>query len=95
MLQGRRQIDIKEQLGSLTEVNIKIRLPKALIDYINEVEVEQHRCVKDLDQYCSEEVMRVMASHLDNAEDTVLKNYTIPSGLAGYDDEIMEVYYGW
>ena len=34
--------DILNRLGPLTEVNIKIRLPKALIDYINEVEVEQH-----------------------------------------------------
>jgi hypothetical protein len=28
----------------------------------------------------------------EEEEDTVLKNYTIPSGLAGYEDEIMEVY---
>jgi hypothetical protein len=39
----------------------------------------------------SEEVLRVMLTHLDNDEDTVLRNYTIPRGLqTHYDDEIME-----
>jgi hypothetical protein len=44
----------------------------------------------------SEEVLRVMLTHLDNDEDTVLRNYTIPRGLqTHYDDEIMEKYCGW
>lgn len=36
-----------------------------------------------------------MISHLDEPEDTDLQNHTIPRALAHYDDEIMEVYYGW
>ena len=32
---------------------------------------------------------------VDEPEDTVLSNYTIPRSLGQYDNEIMEVYYGW
>lgn len=92
--QDRKQ-DILNRLGPLTEVSIKIRLPKALIDHVNEVEMKKDKDLKDLDQYCSEEVIRVMISHLDEPEDTVLRNYTIPRSLAHYDNEIMEVYCGW
>ena len=55
----------------------------------------KHNCVNDLDQYCSEEVTRVIISRLDEPDDTDLQNYTIPRALARYDDEIMEVYCGW
>ncbi|HKG86679.1 MAG TPA: hypothetical protein VKA95_00020 [Nitrososphaeraceae archaeon] len=93
--QKQRQEDIVKQLGPLKEVDNKIKLPEALIDYINEIEVGKYRRVKDLGQYCSEEVTRVMTSHLD-IEDAILKNYTIPNGLqTHYYDEIMKKYYGW
>jgi hypothetical protein len=60
------------------------------------VVIGENEEVNDLDQYCSEEVLRVMLTHLDNDEDTVLRNYTIPSGLqTHYDDEIIEKYCGW
>jgi hypothetical protein len=56
----------------------------------------ENKEVKDLDQYCSEEVLRMMTVHLDNPESTVLKNYTIPSGLqTHYYNEIMEAYCRW
>jgi hypothetical protein len=31
-----------------TMITVKIKLPRALIDYINEIEVEKYRNVKDL-----------------------------------------------
>jgi hypothetical protein len=37
-----------------------------------------------------------MLTHLDNNEDTVLRNYTIPKALdTYYHREIMEKYCGW
>jgi hypothetical protein len=87
--------DITKQLGPLKEVNIKVKLPEALIDYINEVVIGENKEVKDLDQYCSEEVLRMMTIHLDNDEDTFLENYTIPRGLqTHYYKEIMNAYMG-
>ncbi len=87
---------IVKQLGPLKEVDIKIKLPEALIDYINEIELEKYRNVKDMGEYCSEEVTRIMTTHLDNDEPTVVKNYTIPKGLqTHYYNEIMEAYCGW
>jgi hypothetical protein len=39
--------DIMKQLGPITEINIKIKLPQAFVDYINE------NTMTDLSQYCS------------------------------------------
>jgi hypothetical protein len=80
--------DIMKQLGPLTETNIKIKLPQAFVDYINE------NTNQDLSQYCSEEVTLSMIAHLDGGEDIVLKNYTIPRAIAFRDNEIMNAYMG-
>jgi hypothetical protein len=96
MTQQKEKQDIVKQLGLLKVVDIKIKLPEALVDYIQEVIIGENKQDKDSDQYCSEEVLRVTLTHLDNVEDTVLRNYTIPSCLqTHYDDEIMEKYCGW
>jgi hypothetical protein len=42
--------DIVKQLGPLKEIDIKIKLPEALVDYINEVVIGKNKEVKDLDQ---------------------------------------------
>jgi hypothetical protein len=96
MLKQKQNQDNVKQLGPLKEIDIKIKLPEALVDYINEVVIGENKEVEDLDQYCSEEVIRVMLTHLDNNEDTVLRNYTIPKALdTYYHREIMEKYCGW
>jgi hypothetical protein len=95
MSKQKEKQDITKQLGPLKEVDIKVKLPEALIDYINEIEVEKYKNVKDLGQYCSEQVIMIMTTHLDNPEDTVVKNYTIPKCFQYYYDEIMEAYCGW
>jgi hypothetical protein len=40
--------NVVKQLGPSKEVDTKIRLPETLIDYINEIEVEKDKHVKDL-----------------------------------------------
>jgi hypothetical protein len=78
-----------KQLGPIAEINIKVKLPQAFLDYINEIEKE------DLGKYCSEEVIVSMIAHLDGGEDIVLKKYTIPRGVAFLYNEIMHTYAGW
>jgi hypothetical protein len=54
MLKQKQNQDIVKQLGPLKEIDIKIKLPEALVDYINEVVIGENKEVEDLDQYCSE-----------------------------------------
>jgi hypothetical protein len=85
---GGPEQDIMKQLGPLTEINMKIKLPKAFVDYINE------KTMTEIGQYCSEEITLSMIAHLDGGEDIVLKNYTIPKAIAYRDNEIMNAYLG-
>jgi hypothetical protein len=57
--------DIMKQLGPITEINIKVKLPRAFLDYINEIEKA------DLGEYCSEEVIAAMIAHLDGPKNIV------------------------
>jgi hypothetical protein len=89
MIQNQRQTqDIRKQLGPITETNVKIKLPQAFVDYINE------NTTTDLSQYCSEEVITAMIAHLDGGGDIVLKNYTIPRAIAFRYNDIMNAYMG-
>jgi hypothetical protein len=53
MTQQKKKQDIVKQLGLLKVVDIKIKLPEALVDYIQEVVIGENKQVKELDQYCS------------------------------------------
>jgi hypothetical protein len=60
-------------------------LPSAIVDYIATKEN------KTLDEYCNEELLQAMITHLDGEEDIVQRNYTIPRCLAYLNDEIMDL----
>jgi hypothetical protein len=80
--------DIIKQLGPITETDIKIKLPRAFVDYINE------KTTTEIGQYCSEEVTAAMIAHLDGGEEIALRNYTIPRAIAFRYNEIMNAYMG-
>ena len=56
--------------------------------------MEEHKDVRDLGSILIEEITRVTVSYLDEPEDIVLRNYTIPCGLSQHEDVIMEVFMG-
>ncbi len=77
---------IAEQLGPIAQVDVKLSMPLAFLEYIKEVAIRKNREADTLDQYCSEEMIRAMIAHLDNDEDIVLKNHTIPKCIAFLDE---------
>ena len=83
---------ITKQLGPIAQVDVKISLPLAFLEYINEVAIRKNREAETLDQYCSEEMIRAMIAHLDNDKDTVLNSHTIPRCIAFLDKEILDHY---
>ena len=42
--------DIAEQLGPITEFHMKMRLPQAFVDYVEEVAVKQNREAASLEE---------------------------------------------
>jgi hypothetical protein len=78
--------NIVKQLGPTVEVNVKLKLPSAIVDYIATKEK------RTLGKYCNEMLLQIMISHLDEEEDIVLRNYTIPRCLAYLNDEILAHY---
>ncbi|HEY9386737.1 MAG TPA: hypothetical protein VIP70_06840 [Nitrososphaeraceae archaeon] len=70
--------EITEQLGPITEFHMKMRLPQAFVDYIEEVAIKQNREAASLEEYCNQEFLAGLIAYLDNEEERVLKNYTIP-----------------
>jgi hypothetical protein len=63
--------DFVKTLGPLTSVNVDIKLPRAFIDYINEVAIKLGEC-------CSRDLLRIMIADLDEGKDVALEKYTIP-----------------
>lgn len=84
--------DITEQLGPITEFHVKMRLPQAFVDYVEEVAIKQNREAASLEEYCNQEFLAGLIAYLDNEEERVLKNYTIPKFIALQYDEIMDTY---
>lgn len=60
--------NIIKQLGPIVEVDVKLKLPSAFVEYINEVAIKQNNEAKDLDEYCNE-VLLGMITHLDGSQD--------------------------
>lgn len=83
---------ITKQLGPIAQVDVKLSLPLAFVEYINEIAIRKNREAETLDQYCSEEMIRAMIAHLDNDKDVVPKNHTIPKCIAFLDKEILDHY---
>jgi hypothetical protein len=75
-------------------VNVDIKLPKAFIDYINEVAIKQNKWCKNLDECFSRDLLRIMIADLDKDKDIPLEKYTIPKCIAYYFSGIMDAY-GW
>jgi hypothetical protein len=86
--------DFAKTLGPLTTVNVDIKLPKAFIDYINEVAIKQNKWYKNLGECCSEDLLRIMIADLDKDKNIPLEKYTIPRCIGYYFSEIMDAY-GW
>lgn len=84
--------EITEQLGQITEFHMKMRLPQAFVDYVEEVAIEQNREAASLEEYCNQEFLAGLIAYLDNEEERVLKNYTIPKFIALQYDVIMDTY---
>lgn len=84
--------DITEQLGPITEFHMKMRLPQAFVDYVEEVAIKQNREAASLEEYCNQEFLAGLIAYLDNEEERVLKNYTIPTFIALQYEEIMDTY---
>ena len=51
--------DITEQLGPITEFHMKMRLPQAFVDYVEEVAIKQNREAASLEEYCNRVFSRV------------------------------------
>jgi hypothetical protein len=83
---------LTKQLGPIAQVDVKISLPLAFLEYIKEIAIRKNREADTLDQYCSEEIIRAMIAHLDNDKDIVLRNHTIPKCIAFLDKEILDHY---
>jgi predicted Ser/Thr protein kinase len=81
-------MDLVNQLGPAVQVNVKLRMPAAFLEYIQEVARE------DLDNFCSHEIVRAMITHLDGDKSIRLDRYTIPKAIAYRDKEILEHYLG-
>ena len=71
---------------------MKMRLPQAFVDYVEEVAIKQNREATSLEEYCNQEFLAGLIAYLDNEEERVLKNYTIPKFIALQYDEIMDTY---
>jgi hypothetical protein len=75
------------------EKNVKLTLPAAFWEYIEEIAVKQ-RGWKDVNEYCSENLTQAMIAHLDGDQIILLpsKKYMIPRAIAFQHNEIMEHY---
>lgn len=73
--------DITEQLGPITEFHVKMRLPQAFVDYVEEVAIKQNREAASLEEYCNQEFLAGLIAYLDNEEERVLKITQFPSLL--------------
>ena len=51
-------------------------MPRAFVDWINEVAIKQKRWFKDVNEYCTDEVLQGIIATLDGDENILLKNYT-------------------
>ena len=80
--------DLDNQLGPAVEINVKLRMPAAFLEYIQEIARE------DLDNFCSHEIVRAMITHLDGDKSIRMDRYTIPNAIAYRDKEIIERYLG-
>ena len=80
--------DLGNQLGPAVEINVKLRMPAAFLEYIQEVARE------DLDNFCSHEIVRAMITHLDGDKSIRMDRYTTPNAIAYRDKEIIEHYLG-
>lgn len=85
---------IVKQLGPPVERNVKLTLPAGFWEYIEEIAIKQNHDSKDLDRYCSEEILQATIAHLDAEGATILpsKKYMIPAAIAYRDDEILQYY---
>jgi hypothetical protein len=86
--------DITKKLGPVVEVQVKLKLPAAFLEYIQEVGIKQKQWNKNLDEYCSDELIRAMTAHLDGDKEIVLPKHTIPRAIAFRDKEIIDAYVG-
>lgn len=62
--------DITEQLGPITEFHVKMRLPQAFVDYVEEVAIKQNREAASLEEYCNQEFLAGLIAYLDNEEES-------------------------
>jgi hypothetical protein len=80
----RKSEEIIRMLGPIKEVTVRMKMPAAFIEYINQKENV------GLDEYCNEQVLQGMIAHLDNEEDIILENhYIIPAFLANYIHDVV------
>jgi hypothetical protein len=91
---NRKQDEVIKMLGPIEEVTIKMKLPAAIIEYINEVAIKEKGWNSTIDEYCNEEILQTTISHLDADTDLILKNHIIPALLANYDDEKIDATLG-
>ena len=94
--ENKTNIAIEKQLGPALTRNVKLTLPAAFWEYIEEVAIKQNHENKDLDEYCTEEILQAMIAQLDAEEITLLpsKRYMIPRAIAWRNHEILEHYVG-
>jgi glycosylphosphatidylinositol transamidase (GPIT) subunit GPI8 len=85
--------NISRHLGSVVDVNVKVRMPKAFLDYINEIVIKSGMA-DNIEEYCSHRILTgMLADHLGDWEsDIVLKDYVMPPRLGDYEREIREYY---
>lgn len=84
--------NITQQLGPVVEIEVKLRLPKAFVDYIYEVAIKQEKWNIDLDEFCSDEVMQSIIAYLDGSKGVRTKDYVIPRDIASYYKQISNAY---
>jgi hypothetical protein len=83
---------ITKQLGPVTEIDVKLRLPKAFLDFIHEVAIKQEKWNKDLDEFCSDEVMQSIIAYLDGGKVVRTRDYVTPRDIASYHKQISNAY---
>ncbi|MGI8832064.1 MAG: hypothetical protein ACR2IS_05430 [Nitrososphaeraceae archaeon] len=84
--------NIIKELGPIAEIDVKLRLPKAFLDYIHEVAIKQEKWNKDLDEFCSDEATQSVIAYLDCSESVRTKDYVIPRDIASYNKQIFNAY---
>lgn len=83
---------ISRHLGPPVDIKVKLRMPKAFLDYINEIVIKQ-KVADSIDEYCSQKVLTgMLTDDLDWDTEILLKDHVIPPLIMQYQKEIRETY---